>query len=342
MTSEELKSLTIQLADINGVSGDEGRAAQFCREYLERYSKDVTIKNGNVIAYLIGREKRPLILLDAHLDRVGMIVCAVEDGFVKAAPVGGIDMRIMPAQRVIIHGKEDIKGVICTLPPHLAKESKVTDKDDLWIDTGLDSAEKYISQGDMISYDSPVKELLHDRIAGAGLDDRCGISTILCAVDMLKSELSSLDCSVAVMFSTHEEINERGACIGAFDIEPDIALEVDVSFAMCGGEDASKCSKPGNGVMIGISPSLGRGLSDTLIALAEKNNIPYTTEIMHRTTGTNADRFSVTKGGVRAGTLSLPLRYMHTPAEVIDINDCMSTAKLIAAYLRSVKGDNNG
>ena len=71
MTSEELKSLTIQLADINGVSGDEGRAAQFCREYLERYSKDVTIKNGNVIAYLNGREKRPLILLDAHLDRVG-------------------------------------------------------------------------------------------------------------------------------------------------------------------------------------------------------------------------------------------------------------------------------
>ncbi|MBQ5333749.1 MAG: M42 family peptidase, partial [Oscillospiraceae bacterium] len=144
-----------------------------------------------------------------------------------------------------------------------------------------------------------------------------------------------LPCSFTVMFSAQEELGERGACIGAFDIDPDISIAVDVSFALCGGENPRKCGELQKGCMIGIAPSLDRGLSQWFINHSKKNDIPYQVEVMNGTTGTNADRFSVNRGGSRAVTLSIPLRYMHTPAEVIDVSDCELTASLIADFLKA-------
>ena len=141
-------------------------------------------------------------------------------------------------------------------------------------------------------------------------------------------------CSCSVLFSTQEETGERGATIGAFTIEPDIALAVDVTFALGHGDDPVKCGKMGGGPMIGISPTLSRDVTNALIAAADAEQIPWQPEVMSGMTGTNADRFSVTKGGVRTGTVSIPLRYMHTPAEVIQISDVKQTGELLAAYLR--------
>ncbi len=337
MDTRELTELIIKLADTDGVSGSELPAAEMTAQIMKKYTDRVEIKNGNVFAHFGQKGNKPHVLLDAHLDRVGLIVTDVrDDGFVSADMIGGLDMRIMPAQRVVIHGKKDICGVVATLPPHLTKDKSVMSRDQLYIDTGLDkeTLKEYVAMGDSISFDSPAKQLLGGRICGAALDDRCGIAVIIKAVDELYGHYDDMPYSLTVMFSTQEELGERGACIGAFDIDPDIALAVDVSFALSGGESPVKCGKLGGGCMIGISPSLDRALSKSFTDHAEKAGIPFQLEIMNGTTGTNADRFTVNRGGARALTLSIPLRYMHTPCEVIDISDCESTAMLISAFLR--------
>lgn len=333
----------MKLADINGVSGDENYVDAVCLGIMKKYTDKAEIKNGNVLAHFGTRsDSKPHVLIDAHLDRVGFIATSVTDeGFVKADCIGGLDRRLFPAQRVIIHstqdcGGENLKGVICTLPPHLKSGSSVMEKDQIYIDplTDAETAKALISEGDFISLDSPCTELLNGRICGAGLDDRCGIACIIKAIDDLDGNYDDLPYTFTVMFSAQEELGERGACIGAFDVDPDISIAVDVSFALCGGEDAKKCGELEKGCMIGIAPSLSRALSHWFISYAENNDIPYQREVMNGSTGTNADRFSVNRCGSEAVTLSIPLRYMHTPAEVISAEDVELTAKLITAFLK--------
>jgi endoglucanase len=139
---------------------------------------------------------------------------------------------------------------------------------------------------------------------------------------------------VTVLFSSQEELGERGARIAAFEINPDIAIAVDVSFGYADGETEYECGKLGKGAMIGISPSLSREISDELVETSKACNIPYQLEIMNGLTSTNADRFAVNRCGSKACTVSIPLRYMHTPVEVIDVEDVRMTAELLAAYIR--------
>lgn len=339
MDRKTLKELIIKIADSSGASGNETETAKLCADIMKKYTERVEIKSGNVLAHFGTRTaEKPHVLIDAHLDRVGLIVTSItEEGFVKADCLGGLDRRLFPAQRVVIHSSNrDIKGVICTLPPHLKSGSSVMEKDQIYIDPLMDSktAKKYICEGDAVSFDSPCVCLANDRICGAGLDDRCGIGAIIKAVDELGGCYDTLPYSFTVMFSAQEELGERGACVGAFEIAPDISIAVDVSFALCGGENAKKCGELTKGCMIGIAPSLSRRLSQWFIGYAENNNIPYQKEIMNGTTGTNADRFSVNRCGSEAVTLSIPLRYMHTPAEVISIEDVELTASLITAFLK--------
>ncbi len=335
-----LKETTMSLADAYGVSGDEINAAELALSYLKEYTDDCFIKNGNVIGNFGKREQgKPHILIDAHIDQIGFVVSYItDDGFLKIANCGGIDRRLLLAQQVLIAGRENVNGVICSIPPHLEKhDSKVPDLDDICIDIGMtkEEAEKVISLGDKVLFRQKSAEMLGDRITGAALDDRCGVAAILYAVDMLKNE--ALHCSYTVLFSTQEEVGERGAKIGVYDINPDIALAVDVSFALTADDSELKCGKMGKGCMIGFAPTLDRKLSRQLAEIAEKNNLPYQREIMSGETGTNADRFSVNCGGIKACTLSIPLKYMHTPVEVISLSDVENTAKLIAAYIKEVK-----
>ena len=207
----------------------------------------------------------------------------------------------------------------------------------MYIDTGYskEELEKIVSLGDTISFDTTFKKLLGNRVSGSALDDRSGVVAILYALELLKNE--NLNCELQILFSTEEEVGERGATTGAFYLNPDIAIAVDVSFAYASGEKEDKCGKMGKGAMIGISPSLDRELSHTLISIAKEKNIPYQTEVMNGRTGTNADRFSVNREGACASTLSIPLKYMHTPTEIVDTDDIVSVSRLIAEYVKGVK-----
>lgn len=332
-----IKKILEQFCMSDGVSGNETEIANKACGVLENYCRNVRYFKGNVIAEMGSEKEGALnILLDAHMDKVGLQVTDItEKGFVKADGVGGIDARLLPAQRVIIHGKENVKGVVSTLPPHLISgDKKVASVSETIIDTGYsyDELKEIISLGDFISYNMPFKELKGNFVTSPALDDRSGMAAIIYALDILKNE--NINSKVTVMFSSQEELGEIGAKTGCYEINPDIALEIDVSFASTNDDDPMGCGKFEKGAMIGYSPSLSREISDKLKNLAERNNIPYQIEVMTGLTSTNADQFAVSRGGVKTCTVSIPLRYMHTPSEIISVRDIEYTGKLLAEFIK--------
>ena len=336
----DIKNTVVMLSEAAGASGDESMAAELALDMLKKYCPDAEIKNGNVIGKF-GKfnESLPSLVLDAHIDQIGMIVTYITDeGFVKIGNLGGIDRRLLPAQQVVIHGKRDIKGVICSVPPHLSSgKNEVISFSDAAVDTGMTKSEleENISYGDTITFDVKCRSLIGSRITGGALDDRCGVASILYALELLKDQ--KIAYNVTVIFSAQEELGERGAAIGAFEINPDIAIAVDVSFAFAKGENEQKCGYLGKGPMIGISPSLSREISHKLIDTAKNSKIPYQLEVMNGLTSTNADRYSVNREGAESCTVSIPLRNMHTPVEVIDISDVEFTGKLLAEFIKEAQ-----
>lgn len=333
----DLKKTIAELTEVSGASGNEAPAAELALNMLKKYCPDAAIINGNVVGRFGDfRSGLHSLVLDAHIDQIGMIVTNITgEGFIKVGNLGGIDRRLLPAQPVIIHGKKEISGVICSVPPHLSSgDSKVLSFDEVAIDTGMTKAEleKIVSLGDTVTFDVKCRTLLSSRITSGALDDRCGAASILYALELLQGQATAYN--VTVIFSAQEELGERGSKIGAYELEPDIAVAVDVSFAYSLSEDENKCGYLGKGPMIGISPSLDRELSDELINTAKKSDIPYQTEVMNGLTSTNADQYSVSRCGARTCTVSIPLRNMHTPAEVIDIRDVELTARLLAEFIK--------
>lgn len=336
----DIKNTVAMLSEAAGASSNESLAAELALDMLKKYCPDAEIKNGNVIGKF-GKfnESLPSLVLDAHIDQIGMIVTYITDeGFVKIGNLGGIDRRLLPAQQVVIHGKRDIKGVICSVPPHLSSgKNEVISFSDAAVDTGMTKSEleEIISYGDTITFDVKCRNLIGSRITGGALDDRCGVASILYALELLKDRKTAYN--VTVIFSAQEELGERGAAIGAFEINPDIAIAVDVSFAFAKGENEQKCGYLGKGPMIGISPSLSREISHKLIDTAKNSKIPYQLEVMNGLTSTNADRYSVNREGAESCTVSIPLRNMHTPVEVIDISDVEFTGKLLAEFIKEAQ-----
>ena len=333
----DLKKTIAELTEVSGASGNEAPAAELAMNMLKKYCPDAAIINGNVVGRFGDfRSGLHSLVLDAHIDQIGMIVTNItSEGFIKVGNLGGIDRRLLPAQPVVIHGKKDISGVICSVPPHLSSgDSKVLSFDEAAIDTGMTKSEleQIVSLGDTVTFDVKCRSLLGSRITSGALDDRCGAASILYALELLQGHSTAYN--VTVIFSTQEELGERGAKIGAYELDPDIAIAVDVSFAYSLSEDENKCGYLGKGPMIGISPSLDRQLSNELINTAIKSDIPYQTEVMNGLTSTNADQYSVSRCGARTCTVSIPLRNMHTPAEVIDIKDVELTARLLAEFIK--------
>lgn len=332
-----------ELCETVGVSGYENMSTtEAAANALREFTNDVeTDYMGNVIGY-VNRERTdlPLLLLDAHIDEIGMIVTHIEeDGFVRVARCGGIDRRLLSAQEVTIYGKEPVFGVFGSKPPHLAtadEKNKIPEISDMYIDIGMskEEAEKLIAPGDRVITNSEFRHLLNDRIAVKALDDRCGIVCILEALRLLKGEYDKLPCRLAVLFSSQEEIGYGGCQTAAYRIAPDIAIAVDVTFALTSDAPKDRCCFMGKGPDIGISPVLNKKLSDKLIAIAKEKEIPYQVSVMDAHTGTNADVLTITRGGVVTGVVSIPLRYMHTPIEQIQLSDLEEIGKLLAEYAR--------
>ncbi|MCI5578806.1 MAG: M20/M25/M40 family metallo-hydrolase [Oscillospiraceae bacterium] len=331
-----IKSILKQLTNEIGVSGDEFSVSGIAAELLTEYADDVQIDSfGNVTGVVMSsRSNSETLMLDAHIDQVGYIVTDIDEkGFVSVGSCGSPDLKMTLAQSVTIHGKEDINGVVSTLPPHVQKENGAPEIGDISIDIGMnkEQAEKIISQGDRVTINSCFKELYGDMVSAPAIDDRSGVCAILSALEMLKGKDTVYN--LVISFSTQEETGERGAKQTSFRFQPDKCIAVDVSFGRTPDSAPKESAELGSGVMIGFSPALDKDMSESLRKLAKQKNIPFTVEVMPDSTGTNADAMSVSGKGVKCCTLSFPIRYMHTPIETVNLKDVENTAKLICEYV---------
>jgi endoglucanase len=332
----DLKETIITLSNAAGIPGGELPASQIALEYLKAYTSDCHIKNGNVTGHFGKREDgKPHVLLDAHMDTVGFVVTYLtEDGFLEIESCGAVDRRLLCAQPMIVLGKERLPGVICSTPPHLADgENPPSNHEKVYVDIGMSKAEaeKYVSAGDGVTFDVKAAALSGDRLTGAGLADRCGVAALLRTLELIKGE--KLGCSYSVLFSAQEEVGERGAKTAVFSVNPHIAVVVDATFARTPDDSEAKYGLLGKGPMVGVSPVLDGAFSKRIMKIAEEKNIPCQVEVMAEKTGTDADMISLNGRGVKTALLSIPLRYMHSPVEVISLSDVENTARLTAGFM---------
>ncbi|MBE6720540.1 MAG: M42 family metallopeptidase [Ruminococcaceae bacterium] len=337
MTTEEL---LFRLTSAVGVSGAEENLKDVIGDLLSDVGT-VTTDHINNVYCTVGEGYH--IMLDAHIDEIGLIVKDItDDGFIKIDKCGGVDNRMLLASEVSIWGKREVKGVISTLPPHLQKDKdkKSLKFEEVAVDIGMTKAEaeKVIAAGDRITFKRNFTKLIGTQISSSVLDDRSGVAAIILAMHML----NDAPCKVTAMFSSQEEVGGRGAAVGPFGKNVDEAIAIDVSFAYTPMCKKSDCGEIGKGPMIGFSPVLDREMSEKLVSVAESNNIPYQKEVMgggH--TGTNADEISLTESGIRTALVSIPEKYMHSPIEVVDTKDVENVAELLAEYIRQRAGEIN-
>ena len=327
----DLKEILKNLCEADGFGGLSG-ALDVAESYLSKYASVRRVGN-NLIGEIKGKGSHT-VMLDAHIDEIGMVVTSVKNGFLKVANVGGIDSRMLAAMKVTVHGKEDVRGVFCSAPPHLDKEDKVSKITDMYIDTGLgDKAEEIISVGDRITFEQSFKELAGDRVTAKSLDNRAGCAALISCAQKLSVE--ALNCNVIFLLSDMEEIGGMGAKTNTFSVFPDEAVAVDVSFGDTPDVSREKTGTLGGGAMLGVSPLLDRTVTDGLKNAAIQCGAKLQFEVMGGRTATNADSITLTKSGVPTGLLSIPLRNMHTPVEVVDLKDIESVASILAEYVLS-------
>ncbi len=330
MTTIELLE---KLTSPAGVAGEENSSFEALKGLFSLYGEVSSDVSGNIIIHKNGTGKH--ILLDAHLDTIGFVVTGItEDGFIRVQKVGGVDMRTVEGMELTLHGEKDIYGVICTVPPHLSDgESKVSADGTAVVDVGMtkEDAEKMISIGDRASFKSSFSVLNENRVSSPYIDDRGGIAVLLKALEYTKTENE-----ITLVCSAQEETGGTGAKCASFNVDADLSVSVDVSFATTPDSKASECGKMNGGAMVGYAPILDRQYTELLVEIAKEKDIPYQKEIMNGRTGTNADHITISKGGVPSVLVSIPIRYMHTPVETVDLKDIESCAKLIAEFLERV------
>ena len=335
------KDLCLSLAAANGISGDEDEICLLTKELLSEYMPTHIDSMKNVTGRLQGSGKH--ILLDAHLDRIGLIVRGISpQGFVLFERCGGVDPRTLIGSEVTVFGEKPLFGVVCSVPPHLSNgDDKLPKVTDMAIDIGYseEEAKKLVFPGDRIMLNARQHSLLGDYIASPALDNRAGVATVLKCLEILKD--NNANPNLTVLFSSREEVNKGGARTGAFDCGAEEAIVIDVTFAASHGVSKDEGGVSGDGAMIGFSPVLNHALSKKLVSVAKENDIPFQIEVMGRSTGTNADEISVSCGGIKTVTLSVPVKGMHTGVEVVSVKDIDLTARLLAQYIMTCGGDEN-
>ena len=325
------------LCSLAGPSGFERAVAEQAVELMRPYVDEAAIDRfGNAIGVrLCGRPGAKKLLLDAHLDEIGLIVTGVEEGFLRFRTIGGVDPRMLPDRELTVMTQPSILGVVACLPPHVLQAEDMKKSipiDDLRVDVGMsqEQAEAAIPIGTPMVFRGGSFALDGDKLCGKSMDDRSCFVTLLRAAELLKDK--PLDVDLYIMGSTREEVSGAGAKVGTYGINPDFCVAVDVTHGKTPDANLHRRSSIGGGPQIGIGPNMTRWMTQRMIEKAKANAIPYQPEVMEGHTGTNGWGMQVTREGVATSVVSLPLKYMHSPIEVLEVEDMERTAALLAAF----------
>ena len=341
MSIDITKTLT-ELCDLPGPAGFEEPVTKHVQQLLGPLMDEVWIDvMGNVIGVRkCGKENAKKLLLDAHIDEVGIIVTGAEEGFLKFAALGGTDARILPASGIKILTDPPRFGVVSVLPPHILKKEdtdRVTQIEDMVIDAGLtqEEAEKLITPGTPGVLEGKTELFGENGIRGKALDDRAGLVAIMRAIELLGDFKPDFD--LYVMASVQEEVGVRGATAGAYSVNPDHCIVVEVGFAKTPDTKSTETDvKMGEGVIISRGPNMNKVFTEKTVELARENDIKHQIEVVAGgSSGTNARAIQISRGGVATALFNIPLKYMHTANEVISLDDLEATAQLISKIILS-------
>ena len=329
-------ALLERLCCARGISGCEEEIREIILEEIRPYADCVEVTPlGNLLAFKKGANRaKTKLMLNAHMDEVGMTVTYIEDnGLLRFATVGGIDRRVATASPVLIHGRKGARrGILCS---EQSDPNKNPTLEQLFVDAGMsrEQAEEEFPIGTRISYIGSLKHLLEGKVSSKALDDRCGCAAMIEAARLLKG--MDTDCSITLLLSVMEEVGGMGAATGAFALQPIThCVSVDVSFALTPELQEHQGGRLGDGPMVGHNPILSREVSEQMHAVGLEQNIRHQVKVYagYRT-GTDADGIILAGAGARGACTCVPLRYMHTPVEVISVADVENTARLAAAYV---------
>ncbi len=343
----------IDLLKAKSPSGAEGQAQAVFDQYVESsadtYKRDVL---GNRIATL-NPEGGPTVMYSGHLDELGFIINYIDDnGFLYFRTIGGHDRLIIPGRRILIQTNDGtVKGVTGKRAIHMIDEKdreKIPKINEMWIDIAAKDkadAESRVRVGDVATYDHEF-ELISGSVGTArAFDNKCGAYIVGEAIRRLAKSEKTLEAKVVSVGTSQEEIGVRGATTSSFGVAPDFAVAVDVGHST----DHPDCDKRKFGsTKLGAGPIITRGpninpiVFDKLISAADDRSIPYQLEGDPYPTYTDARAIQMARAGVATGLLSIPLRYMHTPSEVVDLEDVEACVRLLAAFAEDLKAGETG
>jgi putative aminopeptidase FrvX len=333
----DLKETTRKLIDAFGVSGDEFRVAEIAADLMRPFVDRAEIDQfGNVTGYrLCGRVGAPKLLIDAHIDQIGFMVTEItEQGFLRFVAMG-VDQRMLQSlELVVLTRSGQIPGVVCAIPAHQQKsgeEKKVLGPDDLVVDLGMsgETARKTVRVGDYMVFADPAVDLQGDTLCGKAIDDRSCLVSILHALELIKGK--DLNCDLLALASTKEELGGHGAMGCAYTHNPDLAIALDVCHARTPDNcPADTVFEMGKGPVVVIGSNSRPLVARRVLEIARAKEIPYQVKAVPGSSGTNAWSMQLAREGVQTLIVSIPVKYMHTPAEMISMKDVENTGRLLS------------
>ncbi|HEX3173014.1 MAG TPA: M42 family metallopeptidase [Solirubrobacterales bacterium] len=342
----EIPTLLDKLLKPAAPSGHEGPAAAVWREEAA-FASLSSDGLGSSIARV--GEASPLLAVVGHIDEIGLVVTHIDEkGFLWFTPIGGWDPQILVGQRVAVRSRDGlVPGVVGRKPIHLLEpeqRKKVVELKRLHIDVGAtdgEEAEAMVRIGDPVTIAAEPVRLAGERLASKAMDNRLGAYVALEALRRCH-ERGSLQGSFAAVAAVQEEIGLFGARTASFELRPDLAVAIDVTHATDapGVDEKEIGSHPlGSGPAIGRGSTLSPKVFELLVDAAEATGIEYTINASGRSTSTDADAIQISRSGIPTGLVSIPLRYMHSPVELVDLADVEATVELIAAFAARLDDD---
>jgi putative aminopeptidase FrvX len=334
--------LLTELCETPGVPGREERIREVARRELSAAADEVEVDPlGSLMARRAGRGG-PRLMLSAHMDEIGFMVSHVEEaGFLRLLPLGGFDPKTLTAQRVVVHGREDVLGVLGTKPVHLMSDEdkrKSPKLEDFFVDVGLpgERVRELVRAGDVVTREREMARL-GDLVTCKSLDNRAGLYVMIEAFRALGEH----ECEVVAVATVQEEVGLRGARVAAARLRPRIGLAIDITLAN-DGPDAKpheRVTSIGAGAAVKVydtSAIVPRALVDHLVAVAEERDIPHQLEVMPRG-GTDTRELALSGDGAPAGCVSIPTRYVHQVVEACHPDDLDAAARLVTAFCETAQ-----
>ena len=328
-----------------GLSGFERPICEIIRKEWQPLADEVSLSRLGSLHALKrgdGPEPRRKVLLSAHMDAIGLMVTGIADGFIRFTEVGGIDSRILPGQLVTVHGKKDLPGIVALPPKFLLPDGEgdgAVEMQYLYVDTGLREAEvrENVRLGDPISYATVPTEMSGETLSGHTLDNRVSVAAVTICLEHLQRRKHAWD--VWAVASTQEEETLGGALTSPFEIRPDLAIVIDVTFAKGPGGGDWRSFPLGKGLTLVSGPNMHPAMFKAIQKKADELEMPYHKEVAPRMSGTDAMGVQVVREGIPCIVLGIPLRYMHTPVETVSLKDIKRVGRLMAEFISDMDVD---